>query len=368
MRKVILLSLLLPVLFLFAFCNGPNGENKDKTTSSMSGSDNSSNRSDHISGFVYHRFGNNKYPSTNISLDRFKAHLKHLKKKNYEVLTLGEALSRLDRSGTLEQKTAVLTVDDGYRSVLENGIPLMEKYGFPATIFINTEQVGNRNTMTWAELADLQERGFEIGNHSHSHAHFVNKAKGDLREFFRQDLKTADSLFRAKLGNVPETYAYPYGEYNGTMKEVLKERGYEAAVAQHSGAMHRGSDRYALPRFPMTSFYGKIEKFKEKASMHPLPVKKETPSDGIISSGTPPELKLRIEKGSINPSAVQCFVDGQKQCSIEVIQKAPKLVMKFKSTKTLSDRRTLYTITAPSKTGETWHWYSKLWIRPQKPE
>ncbi len=364
------LTVFFPVLVLLTCCQiKGNRENENEG----GGRENTGSQAEkkeggaHINCFVYHRFGNDRYPSTNISLERFKGHLQFLKEENYTVLTLGEALQRMGERREEMGKTAVLTVDDGYSSILSGAVPLLKKYGFSATIFINTDQIGNKNTLTWPEVKDLQKKGFEIGNHSHSHEHFLDHPRLEIKSAFRKDLEKAEAIFRDRLGQVPSLYAYPYGEYTQEMKEVLRDKGYEAAVAQRSGVIHAGGDRYALPRFPMTSHYGKIEKFREKAGMHPLGVIKEKPAEVLLSSDQPPRLEVTIDNPELSAEGIQCFVDGARNCETRILKRDP-LKLEVQGTKAFSDRRTLYTLTAPSKDGKRWHWFSRLWVNPEKGE
>ena len=337
-----------------------------KTEDSITQNRASGKGSSSIHCFAYHRFGNSSYPSTNISLDKFEAHLRFLKKNDYTVLTLGKALKQM-RSGRSSDNTAVLTMDDAYKSIMTGALPLLEEYGYKATIFACTEYVGGKNNLSWKDLKTLKKKGFEIGDHSHSHAHFLNASDNALKAEFREDLERSRSRFKEHLGTVPDLYAYPYGEYVPTMQETLKELGYKAAVAQRSGVVHRGADQYALPRFPMTSFYGKAEKFRKKARMGALRVVGEKPSSPVVSSDDPPKVRFRIEDPNIQTNKLQCFVDGDPQCDLTTKKTKKGLVVRVKSRKKLKDRRTLYTITAPGADGD-WHWHSKLWVRPEKPE
>jgi len=83
--------------------------------------------------FVYHRFGDDRFPSTNIEIEQFKAHLDYLRVNHYEVITLSKALEKL-KTNQLQPKTVVLTIDDGYKSFYQNALPLLEQYGFEATL------------------------------------------------------------------------------------------------------------------------------------------------------------------------------------------------------------------------------------------
>jgi peptidoglycan/xylan/chitin deacetylase (PgdA/CDA1 family) len=318
----------------------------------------------HINSFVYHRFGNSRYPSTNISMETFKEHLQFLKENNYRVITLGEAAELLDSPGEIPQKTAVLTVDDGYKSFITHAVPLLEQYGYKATIFVCTKYVGRSGYLSWSDIRSLRKKGYEFGNHSHSHEHFLNLSDAETRRGFKEDLSRSEDLFHRHLGYQPDLYCYPYGEYNPDMQEILKNRGYKAAAAQKSGVIYTGSDLYALPRFPMTSAYGKIEKFRSKARMKALPVIKEKPRNPEIKGKNPPKLTLRIDPSAINIRALQCFVNGRKNCKT-TRRRDNELIIEAESKDKLNTRRTLYTITAPSKDGTRWYWYSHLWVNTQ---
>ncbi len=97
---------------------------------------------DQANVFVYHRFNDSRYPSTNISLQDFRAHLDLLHQQEFTVLKLGQVVERLRKGVSLPQRCAVITVDDAYRSFLTDGWPLLKLYGYPATLFVTTNTVG----------------------------------------------------------------------------------------------------------------------------------------------------------------------------------------------------------------------------------
>lgn len=317
-----------------------------------------------INCFTYHRFGEEKYPSTNIGTELFEQHLKFLHENDYTVLTFGEAVDILKSTDKVPEKTAVLTVDDGYSSFKTDAVPLLEKYDFRATVFICTQYVGKPGYLSWDDIRALQDEGYEFGNHSHSHDHFLNYSDGRTREEFMKDLSLAEQSFKRELGYKPDLYCYPYGEYNPDIQDILRENGYQAGTAQKSGVIYAGSDLYALPRFPMNSNYGKMSKFRSKARMKALPVKKVEPVNPEMNNSNPPRLTLHIDPDKINTDHIQCFVNGKKTCTVSK-QNNSRFILTVKSTEKLQTRRTLYTITAPSKSGDDWHWYSHLWVNTQ---
>ncbi len=321
-----------------------------------------------FNSFIYHRFGEDKYPFTNITKEQFEQHLQFLSEHNYTVMNLGEALKRIYNGKGVPEKTVVLTIDDGFESIKTVAAPLLKQYGYTATIFVCTKYIGNSSYLTWNEVRELQQDGYEIGNHSHSHAHFLNYSSQELAEQFKNDLDKSHSLFRKHLGKIPDLYAYPYGEYNDEMTSILKSYNYKAGAAQKSGVIYSGTEKFHLPRFPMTSMYARIERFKEKARMHPLPVIKQSPSASVPRNDNPPVLTFHVNTSEINSANLQCFVAGTRNCTLTKKINNNELVIRMQAEHKLTSRRTLYTITAPSKEGNEWYWFSHLWVMPKYPE
>ena len=85
---------------------------------------------------MYHRFGENDYPSTNIRLEQFDAHLKTLASSDYNVMALADIIDRLQDGQPLPERTVAITIDDAYLSVYTEAWPRLQAYGFPATVFV----------------------------------------------------------------------------------------------------------------------------------------------------------------------------------------------------------------------------------------
>jgi peptidoglycan/xylan/chitin deacetylase (PgdA/CDA1 family) len=317
--------------------------------------------------FAYHRFDDDRYPSTNISGDVFEQQLKYLAENDFTVITFGEAYERMKSGQKLSEKSVILTIDDGYLSFYTHGWPLLKKYGFHATIFIQTETVGGDDFMTWSQIREIREAGIGIGNHSSSHAFFVNIPQNERQEAFRNDLLKSQKAFAKQLGDTPEYYAYPYGEYSKDMKAVLKQEGIKASAVQQSGVFSESSDIYAIPRFPMGGPFATFEGFRNKSQMKSLRIKKTRPDSSFFEEN-PPVLRVEIEPNLVDIENAQFFVQGRKMDIVEINQDSNPPYVILKADRTLNLRRTLYTITAPSVDGSAWHWYSHLWISPDIPE
>ncbi len=316
-----------------------------------------------VISFIYHRFGDGRYPSTNVSLEDFKAHLQYLKSNDFQVLTFSEAISYL-QSDEPNQKTAVITIDDGYKSFYENGLPLLKQYDFPATLFINTETVGDADYMDWKSVKDAVNQGIEIGNHTHSHAYFLNKPEEQRYVNFKNEILQTQEIIEKHLGFTPEVFAYPFGEFDLKMTDIVEKLGFKGAAAQNSGVIYSGTDLMQCPRFPMSELYSDIDKFKSKALMNALKVMEKKPTSPLVGNTmNTPTLDIKFRKGNLQLSQLQCFIQGT-ECEIKqsidggtvTLQASPKSPINKK-------RRTLYTITVPDKDGK-WHWFSHLWVNP----
>lgn len=313
--------------------------------------------------FIYHRFGDSRFPSTNISLKDFEAHLAYLKKNNYKVVTFSEAIRYLN-SNQPTQKTAVLTIDDGYKSFFTNGLPLLKKYKMPATLFINTETVGGGDYMDWKELKLAAESAIEIGNHTHSHAYFLNEPEATRYTSFEKEIALSQKLINEHLNLSPTVFAYPYGEFDARMKAIVQQAGFVGAAAQNSGVIYNGSDIFQCPRFPMSEAYASIDQFTEKIKTHALQLTREEPKSFLVNGSTHPVLSLTFSTIGLQPERMQCFVQGS-ECKLSMESDADQsLQLTIQSASSIkSRRRTLYTLTIPDSTG-AWHWYSHLWINP----
>ena len=89
---------------------------------------------------MYHRFEENKYPSTNIKIEEFKKHLDIIKNSNFNFISHTDFLTAIKSNNN--EKKILLTIDDGFSSFYENAWPILKSKEIPFIIFINTESIG----------------------------------------------------------------------------------------------------------------------------------------------------------------------------------------------------------------------------------
>ncbi|XOV90946.1 MAG: polysaccharide deacetylase family protein [Bacteroidota bacterium] len=348
-------------VLLFIGCNTKTSDNRNNQVELTSDTI-SINPDKQVNCFIYHRFGDSRYPSTNVSVKNFRAHLEYLKQAGFKVMNFSDAIGYMKNDQPV-MKVAVITIDDGFSSFYENGLPLLEEFAFPATLFINTETVGGNSYMSWDELKDAGKRGVEIGNHTHSHAFFLDIDNEKRYDQFAAEIKTCQDLIKENLEFTPKVFAYPYGEFDARMKAIVQESGFIAGAAQNSGVINPNTNFMACPRFPMATGLDELGSFKLKANVKPLNITGE-PENHIIMDDARPEMDLYLEQEGLRIDEMQCFIQGN-QCNIEIeTLSTDKYRLSITPSQNIHNRRrTLYTLTVPNSKNQ-WSWYSYLWIHP----
>lgn len=322
-----------------------------------------------VNTFIYHRFDEQRYPSTNISSDVFRQQLDYLKENQVEIISLPEIAERLESGQPLPEHTVALCVDDSYRSFYDVAMPVLREYGFPVTLFVNTDAVGTSGYLNWIELKNLMDEGVSIGNHTASHAYLVEALPGEnqsqWRERIKEDILKAQAAFEQHLGIRPELFAYTFGEYSTEVVEIVKELGFTAAFAQQSGVIHDQHNRFILPRFPMGGPFATLKGFVNKLHMQPLLILDQDPFDPVITDN-PPVLSFKLADNSIHPGRFNCFVQGENHCRVERDVDKKDGWYKIIADEPLSGRRNKYTLTLQGRENQ-WLWYSHPWINAENP-
>ncbi len=269
---------------------------------------------------MYHRFEENKYPSTNIKIKDFKRHLDLIEENDFNFISHKEFVDAIN-SKNLDRKI-LLTIDDGFKSFYENAWPILKQRKIPFIIFINTETIGSNGYMDWSEIKEISSFEFvHIGNHSHTHDYLVDKSDKEIED----DLKTSINIFKEKLNHETKFFAYPFGEYKNSYIEIVKNLGFEYGFGQHSGVMDKTKSKYELPRFPINEKYGEEKRFKTLLNTIPFPYLKILPEEKYLKpKNNPPNVKIIFYENGPNLKNVNCFSneeDKWRNSKINLISK-----------------------------------------------
>ena len=252
---------------------------------------------------MYHRFEENKYPSTNIKIKDFKEHIRIIEENNISFINPKDFEKELKNNKS--KRKILLTIDDGFLSFYKNAWPILKEKKIPFILFVSTREIGAYNYMTWDQIKEVQKEDFvEIGNHSHTHEYLVDESN----ELIKEDISKSISIFKKNLGKNSKFFSYPFGEYSNDFKKIINDFGFKYAFGQHSGVIDESKDFYELPRYPINEKYGEIKRFKSLTKTLPFKYKKIQPEEKYLSQvNNPPKVKIEFYDNIKNLKSVGCY-------------------------------------------------------------
>ena len=297
---------------------------------------------------MYHRFNENKYPSTNIKIDIFKKQLELIEKNNIEYYD--PIKFDTEYNYPKKNKKILITIDDAFLSFYENAWPILKKRKIPFILFVSTEPVGKSGYMSWDQIKEVSSYNFAyIGNHSHTHEYLLNFSHAE----FEEDIKNSIKIFKKKLGYNPIYFSYPFGEYNLKQTKYIKSN-FKYGFGQHSGVIDLTKNRFELPRFPINEKYGDLERFKFLINLFPFPYKSIRPEEKFITkSQNPPTIKIEFFKDQKNIQNIKCFSNEGNEWRNSII-KFDKNILKINFREKFTFRRGR--VNCSLQDGNIWRW------------
>jgi peptidoglycan/xylan/chitin deacetylase (PgdA/CDA1 family) len=189
----------------------------------------------------------------------FVSYLEVLKEDGWQVLDVAAFLRGLVEPDSLPERAALITFDDGYRSILDYGLPELRSLSYPAVMFVPTAFIGRHNDFDadnepreaicgWEELRELERCGVSVQSHAVSHRAFseLNPAEQE------QELLRSRATLEDGLGKPVEVFSYPYGDCGPepvAARRVMEGTGYRAACLYGGGPQRVPvADPYCLDR------------------------------------------------------------------------------------------------------------------------
>jgi peptidoglycan/xylan/chitin deacetylase (PgdA/CDA1 family) len=191
--------------------------------------------------------------SLTVFTDYFEKQMQYLKDKSYNVVSVKELVNFFDNGAKIPGKSVMITFDDGYEDFYTDAFPILQKFGFPATVFIPTGLMGNYNYLTWDQIFSMKG-SILFANHTWSHKN-VKTTASDME----YEILTADTQLSDRSLNSPKTFAYPYGIDSVQAEKYLDSLGYKVAFTTASGSTLCQKQKLALPRIrignvPLSSY------------------------------------------------------------------------------------------------------------------
>ena len=159
-----------------------------------------------------------------------------------------------------KDKWIVCTFDDGYASLVEIVLPILNQKGFTATVFVNSDLIGKDNSWNWKDtqrrkhlnedgIKKLFDSGWEIGAHGHTHRNLLQLTEKELDYEFSQSSQILSSLV-----GIVSTYAYPYGASSPFVRKICNKY-YDYGFALHEGGTELSVDKMMIRRYSLDDIY-----------------------------------------------------------------------------------------------------------------
>lgn len=210
---------------------------------------------------MYHRLGdahNDWERKYCVSPARFAEHMRGLARSGWQAVSIEQFFAWMDGSAELPRRAFLLTFDDGFLGVHEHAAPVLRPLGWPATVFLVTDLIGQRDhwcaqhnpsgetypLMTAEHIRALHAQGFSFHSHTRTHASLPTLDDASLHDELsgaRRDLETL-------VGKPANYIAYPYGHYDDRVLHAARSAGYRAAFSVQPGFNRRDADRFRLRR------------------------------------------------------------------------------------------------------------------------
>lgn len=214
-----------------------------------------------------------RFNGLRVSPQQFERQLAWLRRHGWQFRFLSDVVSADALRQPGSEKVCVITFDDGYADNLYNALPILQRHGAVATLYLvqhrddndwsvkkkqhhDEGELAREPKLTDGEVETLLASGcFELGGHSATHADF-SKLDPATR---RAEIEGSKSALEARFGVPLQTYAYPFGIYDGVDVALVREAGFLGAVTTRSGiSRDLQAERFELKRVKVSGKKGQL--------------------------------------------------------------------------------------------------------------
>jgi peptidoglycan/xylan/chitin deacetylase (PgdA/CDA1 family)/Flp pilus assembly protein TadD len=192
----------------------------------------------------YHSILTEKGNPVRMPPEQFADQMRYLAANGYHVLTPAQLDQALAGNGQIPSKPFMITLDDGYADNYTNAFPILQKYGFVATVFMVTDYIDGSGYLSTDQLQRLQAAGWTIGGHTQTHPDLCTLKPEEIEK----ELTVSRETLKNILGQDVLYFAYPYGKYNQTVMKKVQQDGYRLAFTTEKGWVSPGQNLMLLPR------------------------------------------------------------------------------------------------------------------------
>jgi peptidoglycan/xylan/chitin deacetylase (PgdA/CDA1 family) len=192
--------------------------------------------------------------SLTVKPEDFAAQMQYLHDNGYAVVDLYALAEALALGAPLPEKAVALTFDDGYRTLMDHAVPVMERFGFTGTVFVITEfaDLDQPRYLNWPQLKALHAAGWDIEPHTKTHLELA----GEPRDLQLYQMLGAIETIAANVGVRPRFMCYPAGRYDAVTLQLAEAMNLWGGVITVNGRRHGFGDRFAWTRVRVDGRYG----------------------------------------------------------------------------------------------------------------
>lgn len=206
---------------------------------------------------AYHMVNEGK-STYSVSPALFEEHMQYLQQEGYTTISLLEFAKAKKGKFTLPERPVVITFDDGYEDNYSTALPILEKYGMKATVFMVVNDIGRKGYLSLDQLKEMELRNMEIGSHTANHLPLVTLSSDKKQE----EIAISKLLLEWKGLKTVFFLAYPNGSYDEESQKFLKEGDYLGAVSGDSGLNTADTNPYLLHRVNVPNPLFGLSEFK----------------------------------------------------------------------------------------------------------
>lgn len=224
----------------------------------------------------YHNFSITGGNKATVTKQAFEEQMSLLKERGFRVITIDQLFDFFDFNRPIPKKSVVITIDDGWRSAYDIALPVLKKFGYPATLFVYTDLiVGSEKTLSWDLLKEMLQQGIDIQCHSKTHRNLtLMEKKESFKEYVEsigRELSECAQIVKKRLNKDVTYFAYPYGDTNLLVIHLLKKQGYRGAFTVKRGSNPFFLNPYQIQRsmvygdFSLDQFEKNLTVFSDEA-------------------------------------------------------------------------------------------------------
>lgn len=195
-------------------------------------------------------------PTWTVAPKNFDAQMNWLVQRGFHTITMGQLVGHLKHGQPLPSKPIIISFDDGWEEDYSVAFPILRRYNFRGTFFIYTNPLDHERFITWAQVQEMSAAGMDIQAHTLSHPHLRALAPDTAMK----EIAESKAILEKRLGKPVVALAYPFGEYNNAVIDLVKRAGFESAVTINSGYLQRADELFTLHRIRV-SYNDRLQDF-----------------------------------------------------------------------------------------------------------